>query len=244
MIFFDLDDTLYDQMFPFKKAFEQVFSEEKYNSIDLIELFEHRQKYSIEAYSLFTQGNLTKLEMFSYRLCRSFLAMGLKITDNQALAFQEVYESYQNKIELDPDMVSVLDYCIAKQLPIGILSNGEEHHQWKKITHLNLEKWFKKEHIFVSGAIGYDKPDRRIFEHVTDTINLEDKTLWLVGDNFENDVVGATNAGWQTIFLNKYRLDTTGLVQPNHSIGKSGELLSLIKTITSSPLFDNANFSC
>ncbi|MGX7029816.1 HAD family hydrolase [Vagococcus zengguangii] len=231
MIFFDLDDTLYDQMAPFKKAYEQVFVEEKYQTIDLIELFEHRQKYSIEAYTLFTQGELTKLEMFSYRLCRSFEAMDVKITDEQALAFQEAYQGFQGKIELDQEMVKVLDYCTANAIPIGILSNGEEQHQWKKIKHLNLEKWFTKENIFVSGAIGFDKPDRRIFEHVRTCMQLEEHELCLIGDNFENDVVGASGAGWQTVFLNKYRLDTTDLTQPNVEITKSKELLPLIDEI-------------
>ena len=231
MIFFDLDDTLYDQMSPFKKAFEQVFYEKEYKNVNLIELFEHRQKYSIEAYSLFTRGEFTKLEMFSYRLCRSFLEMGLEITEKQALDFQEAYEGFQEKLELDPEMINVLNYCVAKQLPIGILSNGEEQHQWKKITHLNLEKWFKKEYIFVSGAVGFDKPDRRIFEHVAERCASDGRSLWLVGDNFENDVVGATTAGWQTVFLNKYHLDTSGLVQPTYEVEESQKVLSLINKL-------------
>ncbi|MGX6961218.1 HAD family hydrolase [Vagococcus xieshaowenii] len=229
MIFFDLDDTLYDQMSPFRQAFEEVFYEEKFQTIDLIELFEHRQGFSIEAYSMFTRGEITKLEMFSYRLCRSFEAMGIEITEKQALDFQEAYQGFQETIELDEEMVKVLDECVMNQLPIGILSNGEDLHQWKKIKHLNLEKWFKKEHIFVSGAIGYDKPDRRIFDYVEKQIGLPASELCLVGDNFENDVMGASGAGWKTVFLNKYRLDTSKLRQANYEITSSSELKQLIE---------------
>ena len=54
------------------------------------------------------------------------------------------------------------DSCIVKKsndIFIAILTNGRPEPQYAKVVALGLHKWFDDEHIFISGGIGYQKPD-------------------------------------------------------------------------------------
>ena len=63
-------------------------------------------------------------------------------------------------------------------------------------------KWFDDEHIFISGGIGYQKPDPQAFKYVENAFALNPEETWYVGDTYEADVVGANTAGWHTIWFN------------------------------------------
>ena len=74
--------------------------------------------------------------------------------------------------------------------------------QYAKVVALGLHKWFDDEHIFISGGIGYQKPDPQAFKYVENAYALNPEETWYVGDTYEADVVGANTAGWHTIWFN------------------------------------------
>jgi putative hydrolase of the HAD superfamily len=57
--------------------------------------------------------------------------------------------------------------------------------------------------IFVSSAVGYAKPDRRIFEFVLKSHQLAPDEVLHVGDSITNDIGGATNAGMKGILVDR-----------------------------------------
>ena len=74
--------------------------------------------------------------------------------------------------------------------------------QYAKVVALGLHKWFDDEHIFISGGIGYQKPDPQAFKYVENAFALNPEETWYVGDTYEADVAGANTAGWHTIWFN------------------------------------------
>ena len=49
---------------------------------------------------------------------------------------------------------------------MGLITNGEGQHQRRKLEALNVFGLVDEQLIFISGEIGYAKPDGRLFEHV------------------------------------------------------------------------------
>jgi putative hydrolase of the HAD superfamily len=47
---------------------------------------------------------------------------------------------------------------------------------------LEITKWVKPTHQFTSGALTFQKPDKRVFDHIVDTLNLNKDTTCYVGD--------------------------------------------------------------
>lgn len=58
-------------------------------------------------------------------------------------------------------------------------------------------------HVFWSSRVGYAKPHPRFFEVVANELQLPPGKILLVGDDWENDVLGARAAGWKTVFLDR-----------------------------------------
>nr|MBQ8252934.1 HAD-IA family hydrolase [Lachnospiraceae bacterium] len=81
-----------------------------------------------------------------------------------------------------------------------IVSNGLEQVQKNKLHLAGFDILMEK--IFVSEAVGYDKPDLRFFEHCMEEISqsmgcakLDKSRILIVGDSMTSDMKGAENAG-------------------------------------------------
>lgn len=92
-IIFDIDDTLYDQLAPFKRAFEKHFYSP---DIPVEELFKLSRMYSDEVFEESENGTMTHTEMHIYRIRRALEHFDQSITDQQARTFQLDYQINQN----------------------------------------------------------------------------------------------------------------------------------------------------
>lgn len=64
--------------------------------------------------------------------------------------------------------------------------------------------------VFTSALVGWEKPNRRVFEHVLASYG-EPEQAWMVGDNPVADVAGAEAVGLQAILVRGPRRRTAGL---------------------------------
>ncbi len=226
MLVFDLDDTLYDQLIPFQKAYEDQFH---MKDINVEELYRLSRKYGDEVFVASETGKMSMQAMHRYRIQKAFFALGQTITDTQADQFQANYRNYQQQITLNLFMEETLDYCVKHQIEIALLTNGASVYQRNKIQQLKLERWFLSDRFFVSGEIGVMKPDLAIFSYVARQVNKQPEELYLIGDSFENDMVGAINAGWHTVWLNKYDITLDHPLKPEVIFPTSEAVLNWVQ---------------
>lgn len=226
MLVFDLDDTLYDQLIPFEKAYNDQFELEQ---IDIEKLYRLSRQYGDEVFVASETGKMSMQAMHRYRIQKAFFALGYTITDEQADQFQRNYRNYQQQIKLNSFMEATLNYCVKHQIELALLTNGASIYQRNKIKQLRLERWFSSNRIFVSGEIGAMKPDPEIFSHVARQVNKRPEELYLIGDSFENDILGAINAGWNAIWLNKYHISSKSQVEPKVICHTSEEVLNWVE---------------
>lgn len=205
-LIFDIDDTLYDQLQPFHRAYNILFADKPVP--DLYKLFLTREKYSNEGLLKVEAGEMTKEEMYIHRMKRAMADHDYRITEEEALEFQRVYKEGQSFIYMTEVMKKLLDTLQMRaekdqNMIIGIISNGPSKHQWNKVRVLGVTDYIPEDHIFISGDTGYIKPDPDAFYEASRRLHIDHRNIWYIGDNLINDIKGAHDAGWHTIWMNR-----------------------------------------
>lgn len=137
-----------------------------------------------------------------------------------------------NDMELVPGIVSLLEYCKEKQIPMYVLSNSgfSGAALTEVLERFGIGKYFSG--LWSSADYGRIKPCKELFDMVIDEVLLQnpDKTkkdLLFVGDMYETDVKGASGAGIDVAWLNrKNELDEIQLA--TYSISGMKELQEIV----------------
>ena len=200
-LLFDVDDTLYDQLEPFRLACGQVLGNDF--RTDYERLFVRSRHYSELVFNQSESGRMSMEDMYVYRLVHSFADLDICLKPRDALRLQEAYGMFQQRIGLLPGMAGILSEARAKGALLGLITNGPSGHQRDKIRVLGLEQWIEEDHVFISAEMGVAKPDIRVFRKVQEALGLDVGHTYYIGDSFANDVIGAKRAGWKAVWFNR-----------------------------------------
>ncbi|MGF6952341.1 putative hydrolase of the HAD superfamily [Neobacillus sp. B4I6] len=226
-ILFDVDDTLYDQLQPFKNAFQITFKH--LTNVPIEKIYVASRKHSDTLFNKSEAGTISLLELHTYRIMTACKDFGVEIQYDGAVEFQKIYELEQKKITLFPEIEELLELLNKKNKQLGILTNGPHQHQLMKITQLGMTRWIPEENIFISGAIGSAKPDSQAFDIVEKNLYLNREKTVYIGDSFDNDVIGAKQVGWNSIWMNhRNKAKPISTIDPDKIISSPKELLDLI----------------
>jgi HAD hydrolase, family IA, variant 1 len=224
---FDVDDTLYEQIVPFEKAYKNLFNMD----IDMEKFYLLSRYYSDVKFEASRNGEMTMDEYHIYRIREAAKDLGVYLFDEEALNMQKEYKKNQQKLQMPDITISILELAKENNIKLGIITNGPSEHQWYKVKALGVERWINKDNIVVSGDYDINKPDVRIFEIMQEKLQLPNDSLYYVGDSLENDIVGANNAGWKAIWINRYKKKLPENVDTYKIAENNGELFEIIKKI-------------
>ena len=224
---FDVDDTLYEQIVPFKNAYKSLFDMD----IDMEQFYLLSRHYSDVKFEASRNGEMTMDEYHIYRIQEAAKDLGVCLTAEQALSMQKEYKKNQQKLQMSNITISILELAKENDVKLGIITNGPSEHQWSKITTLGIESWIGRENIIVSGDYGINKPDVRIFEIMKEKLQLPNDSLYYIGDSIENDIVGANNAGWKAVWINRYKKKSPKGVDIHKIAENNSELFEIIEKI-------------
>lgn len=148
--------------------------------------------------------NMLQLEDYN----KSELSQNIR---NKLLSYYLNAEAYN----LFSDVVPALDILKRNGVRMILCTNCDER-SYQIIESLGLDKYFLSKDLFDSYLVGYLKPDSQFFEKVAkivfDEEHAKDPTLDFslfaanlthIGDDLENDMKGAVNAGWKGILLDR-----------------------------------------
>ena len=112
---------------------------------------------------------------------RSFLSIlnsnGLKeddikvISDNYNEAALDEIDKYKDSIKPFDGIEEALNYLKGNGYLLGIISNGLDALQMKKLNYSGLDKYFNKDLIVISSSVGYKKPSEDIYKIFIDRVN-------------------------------------------------------------------------
>lgn len=107
---------------------------------------------------------------------------------------------------------------------LALITNGEAKSQREKIERFELGKLF--EAIFIEGECGFGKPDERVYREALSRLGAHPKDTWMVGDNWEWEVVAPQRLGIRGIWVNRNERPIPGdrAVQPFLMVKSLAEL--------------------
>lgn len=125
-----------------------------------------------------------------------------------------------------PEAIETLQQIRANKIPLGLLTNGAAEVQQAKIDRWDLEQYF--DIILIEGALGYGKPDARVFERALFHFEIAPHHATMIGDNLEADIYGASQLGINTVWNDwrKAGLPQNTPAQPDRTIHHISELLA------------------
>lgn len=206
-LLFDADETLLD----FKKDETAAISgilddfgiEKSEENIETYKLVNSRLWKEIE------KGEIDKETLKKVRFEIFFKEIGFTCSEDP-FKVNERYLSYLAKGgSLLAGAKELLDTLRDDGYHMYIVTNGIEKTQKQRLTKAGILHYFSD--IFVSEAIGYQKPRPEYFSYVLSHIDEADvNKVLLVGDSLTSDIAGAVNAGIPCAWL---RHDKAALVQ-------------------------------
>jgi HAD superfamily hydrolase (TIGR01549 family) len=122
------------------------------------------------------------------------------ITDDPREVYERMLVDYTAKFTLDPSAAEGLERLREDGWLLGIVTNGVARMQDAKVDRVGLRAYVDV--VVTSGAVGYAKPDARIFEAAARALGVGlSREGWMVGDMYDKDILGGDAAGLRTIWL-------------------------------------------
>lgn len=100
-----------------------------------------------------------------------------------------------------PGAIEILPRLRAAVARLGLVTNGASEVQRSKIERFDLERHFDA--IVIEGEFGAGKPDPPVFRHAVSVLGAVPVECWMVGDDYEADVLGALHAGLDAVWVDR-----------------------------------------
>ena len=224
-VLLDLDDTLYD----FHKA-ERIALVKTLQAFGLESNTHIIRRYSeINAalWRLLEQGKLTRDKLKEQRYRLLFEESGI---DADPIKAARTYEHNLSIGHYFIDGAEDLLEALYRDFELYLVTNGSVDIQSSRIASGKIERFFRG--IFISEAVGFNKPDVVFFETVFARIpNFEKEKAVIVGDSLSSDIQGGKNAGITTVWFHSSEQAVEPAVNPDHQICSLLELPSLLKSL-------------
>jgi putative hydrolase of the HAD superfamily len=148
-VLFDLDDTLYDQLQPFSKAFQNLFLYQiKEFQLNIESIYKRSRYYSDVLWKEYTEVRLSLTELRINRLVYTFRDFGCQLTAKEAVQLQKRYELNQGKIKLFNDVIPLFSLLKKHDFLLGIITNRPVEHQSSKLNQLKVYRYIYQEDVF------------------------------------------------------------------------------------------------
>ncbi|RLG57907.1 MAG: haloacid dehalogenase [Candidatus Hydrothermarchaeota archaeon] len=220
-VFFDIDDTLYDST--------KLTTTARRNSIramidaglkgDEDEIFEILQKIIKKYGSNYPKHYDELLKELGLPWNPKIIAAGVVAYEHTKAGFLKPF----------PGVVPTL-LKLKNKYKLGVISNGLAVKQWEKLVALGLHHFF--EVVVTSQEVGYEKPQKEIFEIAIKKLKLKPEQCVMVGDRLDIDIAGAKLAGMKTIRIKKGKYakmkPSKEDEKPDYEIKEFEELLDIL----------------
>ena len=216
---FDADGTLFDFNLAEATAFRTVF--EGYGFECSEKVITRYSKINDNLWKTFETGAITIEGIKTQRFIRLFDELGINC---DAYDFNDKYvvELAKGAFLID-GAKEICEKITSLGKTIYIVTNGIT-----QVQKTRLGKSLIKDHIsdcFISEQIGFQKPDKRYFDFVFSQIpQINNDKVLLVGDSLTADIAGGINAGIDTCWFNKNKVENQTNLKPMYEINRLSEL--------------------
>ncbi len=212
-ILFDLDDTLLDRTRSLEDFVQQQHLRYKLDHVPY-------ERYRARFLELDERGYAEKPHVFHSLITEFAVPASVEawLDDFQQRAW--------TSCTLLPDAAAVLVALRVRGYKLGVITNGEEWSQMRKLRVTGLLQLVDL--IVISGLEQIKKPDPLIFTRAAERLSVRPEQCAFVGDHARNDIYGAGAVGMKTIWYSgeqSWPAEQAGA--PDYTIRALGELLAI-----------------
>lgn len=209
LVWFDLDDTLWDFTRNSEAALRSIYTDHALwrrfpSPEDWIECYE---AINTPLWARYDRGEISKEYLQNERFYRTFVNAGF--SSDELLQLQGINEEYLYKLSSERQVIDgsreVLEALRRMGIRTGVLSNGFSGTQQRKLMNARLNV----DVIVLSDEINVNKPDRRLFDYALRKAGVSASASLMVGDNPMTDIAGAINAGWRAVLFSPRETTST-----------------------------------
>lgn len=235
-LFIDFDDTLYDTHGNAVIALEELFQHFQLGQWfpDAQVFYDAYWQANIDLWTRYSREEITRdfliVERFRRPLC---VSEELRVKSEESVsAFRDYCLQVSDKfLEFCANKPGTVDgahelvaYLRDKGYRMHICSNGFNEVQYKKLAACGLRDYFQT--IILSEDAGVNKPSPQFFEYALKTSGASRETTLMIGDNLQTDILGAKEAGFDTIFFNRWNVDPADI--PTHTVTTLREITTIL----------------
>lgn len=229
-ILFDLDDTILRFNSLADDAWKQVVA----NHVPLLQgvtvesllpvILERRDWYWSDP-ERHRRGRLEIEDAYGEIVRGAFAQLGVSAPDVAARLAEGYGIERSRDIRPFPGAVDTLRAIKDRGVKMALVTNGNRETQRGKINDHDLEQFF--DCVVVEGEFGVGKPNDEVYLHAMKSLGVKPGETWMVGDNFEWEVVAPKRLGITAVWVDSRGegLPEAPSVMPDRIINSITELI-------------------
>ena len=200
-VIFDLDGTIITEDH-IKDGLKYTFQRnKKYLQNTSFAEFSAANDRAVQRIVRMRKDSLIELNQVGIRIWFSIFSE-LKLPLNAEAVYQ-LYKDLQNyilrNIKLKPDFIPLIKYLKRKSVKIGILSNGLFIERFERAKKVKILKYIDV--LVSSDMFGVEKPDSKIFQNISELLDVSPTMSVYVGNDIHQDIEGAKSSGMVPVLL-------------------------------------------
>lgn len=225
IVLLDLDDTILDFHAAERRALRLAFEQLGISTDErILDRYSVINKYCWEQLEL---GRRSREQILTDRFCMLFEEEGIAVSGAQA---QAVYEGHLCEGHFFVPGAPELLETLRGKYRLFIISNGNIKTQAGRLASAGISPYF--ENIFISEAIGCNKPSVEFFERCIAQIpDFDRRRAIVVGDSLSSDIRGGINAGIMTCWFAPHGKAPGADTVPDHIITALPQLPGLLERV-------------
>ena len=224
-LFLDLDDTILD----FHKA-ERIALSKTLASFGLDPTEAVLGRYHIinkEHWERLERKELTRDQVLEGRFRALFAELGRTV---DAAAVTRTYEENLSIGHYFLPGAQEAVQRLSQKYRLFLASNGTATVQHARLTSAGLYPYFEK--VFVSQAVGHNKPSKEYFDACFSQIpGFDVHKALMVGDSLTSDILGGSRAGMKTCWINPDHLPPRADIPADYQLERLAQLEALLETL-------------
>lgn len=208
-VIFDLDHTLWDMERNASETLAELFLQFQFGKYTLGSAHDFVALYKLHNQHLwqdYERGLVSKQELRTLRFDRALDDLGVPSNVRPSDLWSHFLQACPEQTHLMPHARSVLTFAAA-HCKVGLVSNGFDATQRRKLVHSQLESFFDV--VVISEKLGFSKPNPAIFQHACRLLQVDPSEAVMIGDHLDYDIKGALDAGLRAIWFNPEGVEAT-----------------------------------